>query len=118
MQPSSIRLREEASAEPRAALSCSPDIITMILPPNQREPASAAGQRVQPDLESIIDEQWLAWYLLSPMERWNASQEMWREYLAMGGSLEPEIDSQSPFFDLDDAVGGLPPDSPRGPSRS
>jgi hypothetical protein len=64
-----------------------------------------------PDLESIIDEQWLAWYLLTPMERWNAAQEMWREYLAMGGSLEPEVDSQSPFFDLDDTINAPPPDS-------
>lgn len=45
------------------------------------------------------------------MERWNAAQEMWREYLAMGGSLEPEVDSQSPFFDLDDTINAPLPDS-------
>ncbi len=63
------------------------------------------------ELESIIDEQWLAWYLLSPLERWSAAQEMWRDYLAMGGSLEPEVDSQSPFFELAE------PDASSDPQR-
>jgi hypothetical protein len=89
-----------------------------MLPPDQREPVSPVSQSVPLDLESIIDEQWLAWYLLSPLERWNASQEMWPDYLAMGGTLEPEIDSQSPFFDIDDTDGTLRSDSSRGPMAS
>jgi hypothetical protein len=73
-----------------------------MLQPDVPDPTSAARPIESLDLESIVDEQWMAWYLLTPMERWNAAQALWQDYLAMGGSLDPEIDSQSPFFDIDD----------------
>lgn len=47
----------------------------------------------------LCEPEWLDWYALSPVERWNRSQELWNHYLQIGGSLEPEPDTQSPFFD-------------------
>jgi len=49
---------------------------------------------------------WQEWYRLSPIERWRESSKLWQFYLRVGGSLDPEPDSQSPF----DAV------MPRGPA--
>jgi len=46
-----------------------------------------------------IDEDWIEWYKLTPQERWRLSQELWDNYLYLGGSLDPEPDTQSPFFD-------------------
>jgi hypothetical protein len=40
---------------------------------------------------------WQEWYRLSPMERWSESMKLWEIYLAIGGSLDPDPDSQSPF---------------------
>jgi hypothetical protein len=49
--------------------------------------------------EEIAGEEWAAWYALSPSERFLESMKLWDTYLALGGSLEPERDTQSPFFD-------------------
>lgn len=49
--------------------------------------------------EDIIEGEWLDWYRLTPLERWQESQKLWTQYLAMGGSLDPEPDTQSPFYD-------------------
>ena len=50
---------------------------------------------------------WKEWYRLTPLERMRESMKLWQFYLAAGGSLDPEPDSQSPF----DAVmsHGTPP---------
>lgn len=44
-------------------------------------------------------DEWHEWYHLAPLERWRESEKLWAQYLAQGGSLDPEPDSQSPFFD-------------------
>jgi hypothetical protein len=49
--------------------------------------------------EEIAGEEWAAWYALTPAERFIESMKLWETYLALGGSLEPEPDTQSPFFD-------------------
>lgn len=49
--------------------------------------------------EEIAGGEWAAWYALSPAERFLESMKLWETYLALGGSLEPEPDTQSPFFD-------------------
>ena len=49
--------------------------------------------------EELVGEEWAEWYRLSPVERWRESEKLWRVYLQFGGSLEPEPDTQSPFFD-------------------
>lgn len=43
------------------------------------------------------DDSWVEWYRLTPVERWEESQKLWQFYLQVGGSLDPEPDSQSPF---------------------
>jgi len=57
-------------------------------------------------LEDICEGEWVDWYKLTPLERWHESDKLRTYYLSLGGSLDPEPDSQSPF----DA--GSPP-SPR-----
>lgn len=60
-------------------------------------PVTAKSERViQP--EDICEPEWAAWYRLTPEERWEKSQAMWADFLALGGSLDPEPDTQSPFF--------------------
>jgi hypothetical protein len=52
------------------------------------------ADRFSGDLEN---DEWLAWYLLTPQERWRETEKLWQYYLSVGGSLEPEPDPQSPF---------------------
>jgi hypothetical protein len=49
--------------------------------------------------EEIVGTEWAEWYMLSPSERFLESTRLWETYLRLGGSLEPEPDTQSPFFD-------------------
>jgi hypothetical protein len=52
---------------------------------------------IQP--EQLVGEEWAEWYRLTPVQRWLESEKLWQTYLALGGSLDPEPDTQSPFFD-------------------
>ena len=49
--------------------------------------------------EELVGEEQAEWYALTPMERWRESSKLWEIYLSMGGSLDLEPDTQSPFFD-------------------
>lgn len=49
--------------------------------------------------EELVGEEWAEWYSLTPTERWRQSSKLWDTYLSLGGSLDPEPDTQSPFFD-------------------
>ncbi len=49
--------------------------------------------------ENICGEEWAEWYKLTPRERWSHSLKLWDVFLFLGGSLDPEPDSQSPFYD-------------------
>lgn len=51
------------------------------------------------NLEVLLDPEVYDWYLLTPRERWEQSCKLWETFLAMGGTLDAEPDSQSPFFD-------------------
>ena len=51
------------------------------------------------DPESIVGPEWAEWYRLSPVQRWQESEKLWQTFLELGGSLDPEPDTQSPFFD-------------------
>jgi len=46
----------------------------------------------------MIDDETLEWYSMSPSERFDESQKLWKEFLALGGKYDPEPDSQSPFY--------------------
>lgn len=48
------------------------------------------------------NEERLDWYRLTPQERFRQSSLLWEHYLALGGSLDPESDTLSPFFDEDE----------------
>ena len=50
----------------------------------------------------LVGEEWAEWYCLTPAQRFVESMKLWDAYLALGGSLEPEPDTQSPFFDADE----------------
>jgi len=49
--------------------------------------------------EDLVGGEWAEWYGLTPVERWLETEKLWQLYLALGGSLDPESDVQSPFFD-------------------
>ena len=49
--------------------------------------------------EQLVGEEVAEWYSLTPLERWRESAKLWEVYLSLGGSLDPEPDTQSPFFD-------------------
>jgi len=46
---------------------------------------------------SAVEGEWLDWYRLTSRQRWKEARKLWNFYLAMGGSLDPESDTQSPF---------------------
>ena len=48
--------------------------------------------------EEMPDE-WQEWLELTPIERFRQSEKIFAQYLAMGGSLDPEPDPTSPFYD-------------------
>ncbi len=54
-------------------------------------------ERIRP--EDLVGEEWAEWYRLTPERRFLKSLKLWDTYLAVGGSLDPDPDTQSPFFD-------------------
>lgn len=52
----------------------------------------------QPTTTGIIDEEWEEWYQMTPLQRWKETEKLWSFYLEIGGSLDPEPDTQSPFY--------------------
>jgi len=48
--------------------------------------------------EQMSDE-WQEWIELTPIERFRQSEKLFAQYLAMGGSLDPDPDPTSPFDD-------------------
>lgn len=59
--------------------------------------AEVSSVSVEP--EQVQNEEWAEWYRLTPQERWAENAKMWETFLLLGGSLDPEPDTQSPFFD-------------------
>jgi hypothetical protein len=51
--------------------------------------------------EDLPDE-WKEWIDLSPIERFRQSEKLFAQYVAMGGSLDPDPDPTSPFYDEDE----------------
>ena len=65
------------------------------------------------EIEEICEPEWIEWYRMTPQERWVESEKLWQTFLALGGSLEPDADTQSPFFDPDEPR-EVPPDGRPG----
>ena len=61
---------------------------------------SATRAGIKP--EDLVGEEWAEWYRLTPAERFIESARLWDTWLALGGSFEPEPDTQSPFFDAEE----------------
>jgi hypothetical protein len=70
------------------------------------EPRATFRSMIDP--EELVGGEWADWYRLSPAERWLESERLWIAYLAMGGTLDPEPDTQSPFFDPNSSCSGAP----------
>lgn len=51
------------------------------------------------ELEELFGGEWAEWYRLTPQQRFAAQDQMWATYLLLGGSFDPEPDSQSPFHE-------------------
>lgn len=51
--------------------------------------------------EDLVGSEWAEWFRLTPVERWQENGKLWASFVALGGSLDPEPDTQSPFFDAD-----------------
>jgi hypothetical protein len=62
-------------------------------------PNAASAPLLEP--EDLCDPKRAAWYRLTPVERWVESERLWATYLTLGGTLDPEPDTQSPFHDAD-----------------
>jgi len=56
--------------------------------------------------EQLPDE-WKEWLDLTPLERFRQSEQLFAQYLAMGGSLDPDPDPTSPFDDPQASGAGL-----------
>jgi hypothetical protein len=51
------------------------------------------------EIEDLYEPEWADWFQMTPEERWNESARLFAHYVALGGSLDPEPDPQSPFYD-------------------
>ncbi len=56
--------------------------------------------------EQLPDE-WKEWVNLTPLERFRQSELIFAQYLAMGGSLDPDPDPTSPFYDPETSGSGV-----------
>jgi hypothetical protein len=48
-----------------------------------------------------LSDEWKEWLDLTPIERFRESEKIFAQYLAMGGSLDPDPDPTSPFYDAE-----------------
>lgn len=64
-----------------------------------RTTSSAERPSRSPALARLVEDEVLEWYRMSPQERWAESMRLWDTFYLLGGQLEPEPDSQSPFDD-------------------
>jgi hypothetical protein len=64
-------------------------------------------------IEEVVEAEWAEWYRMTPAARWAETAKLWNAYLELGGSLDPEPDTQSPFFDAG-ARRAAPPDGRPG----
>ncbi len=51
------------------------------------------------EARDLVGDEWAEWFALTPQQRWQQTELLWAVFLSAGGSLDPEPDTQSPFFD-------------------
>jgi len=54
-------------------------------------------RKITNSIAGFIDED-LEWLSLTPAQRILETTKLWKFYIALGGSLDPEPDPQSPFY--------------------
>jgi len=54
------------------------------------------------DIRALVGDEWAEWYAMTPAQRLEESAKLWQTYLELGGSLDPEPDPQSPFYDREE----------------
>ena len=65
---------------------------------NKSSPASyGAGPDKSFPEASLVGDEVLDWYRLSPAERFSESLRLWESFILLGGSYDSESDTQSPF---------------------
>jgi len=74
----------------------------------QEQPVSRADRSGDPALSE--EEEWVR---MTPVERYIESAKLWAVYLNLGGSLDPQPDSQSPL-DCPELERATPPDGRAG----
>lgn len=52
-------------------------------------------------------DEWKEWVALTPIERFRESEMIFAQYLALGGTLDPEPDPTSPFYDPETSGSGV-----------
>ena len=62
--------------------------------------------------ESDEGEEVLSWWSLTPAQRFAESEKLWITFRALGGSLDPEPDWQSPFYFAEAPRAGAPDGRP------
>jgi len=63
-------------------------------------------QRRQRMIFEEMSDEWKEWIELTPIERFRQSEKIFAQYLAMGGSLDPDPDPTSPFYDPETSSSG------------
>lgn len=51
------------------------------------------------EARDLVGDEWAEWFALSPQQRWQQTEVLWTIFIDSGGSLDPEPDPRSPFFD-------------------
>lgn len=46
----------------------------------------------------MVNEEECDWFRMSPVERFVESQKLWEVFILLGGTYDPEPDTQSPFY--------------------
>lgn len=56
------------------------------------------NKRKEIDSISEFTDEDMEWLSLTPAQRISETTKLWKFYIALGGSLDPEPDTQSPFY--------------------
>ena len=58
---------------------------------NGMTPGVAPSAYMEPDaLIALVGAEWADWYRLSPQDRWRETEQLWRTFTDLGGSLDVE----------------------------
>jgi hypothetical protein len=52
-------------------------------------------------------DEWKEWVALTPIERFRESEKIFAQYLALGGTLDPDPDPTSPFDNPETSGSGI-----------